>query len=369
MPLLQRHFFPLYKHLSPVGAAFSRDSISQQHLAATRRKTGNILIALLPVLFLLFSAHPGLAENVTFTYDSMNRLTSATYGTARINYVYDSDGNITQVVTPSGCDNVFYRDADGDGFGDPSSSILSCTQPVGFVTDNTDCNDDPSTGLYEHPGQTWYPDTDGDGYYAGSVNDASCTRPTNHYAGEELSSIAVEDNCPQVSNPAQEDIDGDGVGDVCDAFPSNPAYSQDSDADGIADEWEQANFEGDLNTADAASDTDGDGLPDLAEFLINSDPNTSFCTSDTGPVDLEQGFNLVSFGDVTGGSGQTAFDLLQDIGDETVVSSIQRFNSDTGSFDTTAYDANGQPIGVDFPIVSGEGYIIYMKQEVSDFSF
>ena len=55
-----------------------------------------------------------------------------------------------------------------------------------------------------------------------------------------------------------------------------------------------------------------------------------------------------------------AFDLLQAIGDEAIVSSIQRFNPDTGMFETAGY-YNNQPAGVNFPIRAGEGYIIYMK--------
>jgi hypothetical protein len=62
----------------------------------------------------------------------------------------------------------------------------------------------------------------------------------------------------------------------------------------------------------------------------------------------------------------SAFTLLKAIGDESFVSSIQRYNTDTGKFETASY-LNGQPVGVNFPIKAGEGYIINMKQDVSGF--
>lgn len=48
----------------------------------------------------------------------------------------DCDGIVDDGVT-----NIYYRDADGDGYGTGSSWISDCTAPTGYVSDWTDCDD------------------------------------------------------------------------------------------------------------------------------------------------------------------------------------------------------------------------------------
>ena len=50
--------------------------------------------------------------------------------------------------------HTYYRDADVDGYGDPSSPKVVCgTAPAGYVADATDCCDMDASA---HPGQTGF---------------------------------------------------------------------------------------------------------------------------------------------------------------------------------------------------------------------
>ncbi len=87
-----------------------------------------------------------------------------------------------------------------------------------------------------------------------------------------------------------------------------------------------------------------------------------FCAS----FDLSPGFNLVGISCPP--ENFTAFQLLTALGNSNVAS-IQRYSAEKGMFETAGFDQSSNPSGVDFPIVTGEGYFIYMKQEVLGFSF
>jgi hypothetical protein len=52
----------------------------------------------------------------------------------------------TGLDTGAACDETWYRDADGDGYGDAGDAVDACEPPQGYVEDGSDCDDgDPDT--------------------------------------------------------------------------------------------------------------------------------------------------------------------------------------------------------------------------------
>ena len=142
------------------------------------------------------------------------------------------DNNCNGTIDENLALNTYYADSDGDGYGNPGSSIQTCsaTLPTGYSSNNLDCND-ANNGI--NPGisevcdgvdnncngtidenltlNTYYADSDGDGY----GNPVSSIQNCGHISGY----VDNKDDCDDLNSlvyPFVNDIPGNAIDENCD---------------------------------------------------------------------------------------------------------------------------------------------------------
>ena len=163
------------------------------------------------------------------------------------------------------------------------------------------------------------------------------------------------DNCRNSYNPNQNDFDTDGLGDACDL---------DGDNDGLPDIYESllytnpylADTDGD-GIIDSKEDRDNDGVSNIAEINKGDDPSIT-------QGRYKKGLNYFHYPNSVP-TNSTAFSILATLGGSGNVVSLQRINSTTGLLEKAEY-VTGALQGIDFPVVSGEGYLL---EAAADFNY
>lgn len=223
---------------------------------------------------------------------------------------------------------TWYADIDGDTYGNPAFSIISCSRILRFVPDPTDCNDSTAAvnpaakdicddGIDQDCSGADLPctpaadtDDDGDGFCEDSNGDGECTDgsedgdcdDTNAAINPDATEICdgIDNNCDRIVdlvladddgdgyfsscprdcvdsdgtiNPAASEVCGDGIDNNCDgmdlACPDEPDEPEDKDDDDFTVDFDCNDLNRNVNP-DAVEICDGidnncDGLVDFAD--------------------------------------------------------------------------------------------------------
>ncbi len=168
-------------------------------------------------------------------------------------YDDDCDGDVDEDTAVDA--STWYTDADGDGYGDSSSTVSACSQPSGTVTNSHDC-DDTDAAVYPLADEycngydddcdgdvdedtavdtsTFYMDGDGDGYGRSTLWADACSAPSGFVADNtdcDDSDAGIHPGADEYCDRADHDCDGDTTAGAVDA----DTWYADTDGDGYGD--------------------------------------------------------------------------------------------------------------------------------------
>jgi hypothetical protein len=250
------------------------------------------------------------------------------------------DDNCDGVVDED-LEQVFYADADADGFGDADAAVAACQAPSGHVMDNTDCNDEDAAANPDAPetcnevdddcdGEVdedlllpFHTDADGDSYGHPELITYACTAPEGAVtdgtdcddADDGINPGAIE-VCNEVDDDCDDqvdegllttfysDADGDGYGDAAlfeeactapdgtvmndaDCLDSDPSVHPDATetCNGIDDNCDDSIDEG--VTLTYFTDWDGDGYGDPSTAGMGCTVCSGCVTNDEDCLDTD----------------------------------------------------------------------------------
>jgi len=105
----------------------------------------------------------------------------------------------------------WYRDGDGDGFGDPLVKKIACAQLEGWVADDRDC-DDTDAEVHPDAKETWYDGVDGDCDGWSDYDQDRDEHDSEDHGGGDC------DDLDDAIHPGAEDLLNDRIDQDCDGF-------------------------------------------------------------------------------------------------------------------------------------------------------